>query len=83
MVRLPPRCEIAPPPAVPVPVAELPVNAQLLIVSVLPCAPETIPPPPTPVVSLPPVMVTPEMDALKFVTRSGLISITRSFVVVC
>ena len=69
IVRLPPACEMPPPPNVPRPVAELPEITQFVTDIVLSIEPEMMPPPPTAVVSFPPVMVTPEMSKLKFASR--------------
>src|SRR5437588_3968518 len=72
-----------PPPKLPAPVAELPEITQSLSVRTFPMAPETIPPPPTPVDSVPPVIVTPEILVTKFASRNGLTSITLSPGCVC
>ena len=55
-----------PPPKVPTPVAELPEITQFVTDMVLLIEPEIMPPPPTAVVSFPPVMVTPEIAKSKF-----------------
>jgi hypothetical protein len=78
IVRLPPACEIPPPPKVPAPVAEFPEITQLVRVNALPTAPEIIPPPPTPVLSLPPEIVTSEIVVVKLASKNGFTSITRS-----
>src|ERR1051326_6755272 len=83
IVRLPPSCEMPPPPNVPAPVAELPEIMQFVIDTVLLIEPEIMPPPPTPVVSFPPVIVTSEIEKLKLASKFGLTSITRSFGAVC
>jgi hypothetical protein len=83
IVRLPPVCKRPPPPRVPTPVAELPEITQFVTDTVLLMEPEMIPPPPTAVVSVPPVMVTPEIAKSKSESRSGFTSITRLPADVC
>ena len=83
MVRLPPPLEIPPPPKVPAPVAELFETMQFVTKVALSIEPEMMPPPPTAVVSRPPVTVTPEIVKLKLASRNGFTSSTRSFGCVC
>src|ERR1041385_747270 len=82
IVRVPPSCDTPPPPKVPTPVAEFPEITQFVNVRELQIDPEMMPPPPTPVLSVPPEIVTPEMLVMKFASKFGLTSTTRSPAVV-
>ncbi len=80
MVRVPSTFETAPPGAAG---DWLSVNRQLAIVVWLPVDPLMTPPPPVPVVSRPPRIVTPDTLNTKPEERPGLTSSTRSFGCVC
>ena len=67
---------------VPAPVAEFPEITQFVKVNELPIEPEIMPPPPMPVLSVPPEIVTSEILVMKFASKFGLTSTTRSPAVV-